>query len=69
MDLAELAAVLANLGCPADKSREMAAQLDRRAHQLAQAKGRTHDEAVVHLIGLMRRGWAATSKNGPPRTS
>ena len=59
MDLAELAAVLTALGCPSEKSVEMAAQLDKRAHQLAEQKGRTYEDALQHLLELMRHGWAA----------
>jgi hypothetical protein len=62
MELATLAELLVGLGCPADKSAEMAAQLDKRAQQLAETKGRTYDEALTHLIGLMRQGWAAKEK-------
>jgi hypothetical protein len=50
------------MGCPAEKSAEMAAQLDKRARQLAEQKGRTYDEALVHLLGLMKQGWAAKGK-------
>jgi len=59
MDLYELAMVLAALGCPKEKSAEMAAQLSKRASQLAEQKHRTYDEALEHLLGLMRQGWAA----------
>lgn len=59
MELAELARVLAALGCPADKSAEMAAQLDKRAKQLAAQKGRGYEEAMRHLLALMKQGWAA----------
>jgi len=59
MTLEELAAVLAGLGCPPEKSGEMAGQLDKRARQLAEQKGRSYEEALVHLLGLMRQGWAA----------
>jgi len=55
----ELAKLLVALGCPADKSAGMAAQLDKRARQLAEQKGRSHDEALNHLLSLMRQGWAA----------
>ena len=54
MTLEELAAVLAGLGCPPAKSTAMAAQLDKRARQLADQKGRSYDDALVHLLGLMR---------------
>ncbi len=62
MEISELAKILAALGCPAEKSAEMAAQLDKRARQLAAEKGRSYDEALQHLIGLMRQGWAAQGK-------
>jgi len=64
MDLNELAAVLGALGCPRDKVNEMAAQLDKRARQLAGQKHRSYDEALNHLLGLMRQGWAAQAKGG-----
>ena len=59
MELAQLAQILVALGCPADKSAEMAAQLDKRARQLAAEKNRSYDEALKHLLTLMRQGWAA----------
>ncbi len=55
----ELAAVLARLGCPPEKSLPMASQLDKRARQLAEQKGRTYEEALGHLLELMSKGWAA----------
>ncbi len=62
MEIAELAKVLVALGCPAEKSAEMAAQLDKRARQLAEAKERSYEEAMQHLLTLMRQGWAAKEK-------
>ncbi len=62
MDQNQLAQLLVALGCPADKSAEMAAQLDKRARQLAAEKGRSHEEALTHLLNLMRQGWAAKEK-------
>lgn len=62
MEITELAAVLVALGCPPDKSAEMAAQLDKRARQLAEAKNRTYDEALEHLLKLMAQGWSAKEK-------
>jgi hypothetical protein len=59
MDLSELSKVLVAIGCPLDKSLEMAAQLNKRAHQLAEQKGRSYEDALAHLLGLMRQGWAA----------
>ena len=59
MDLNELAALLVGMGCPQLKSAEMAAQLDKRARQLAEQKGRSYEAALAHLLELMRQGWAA----------
>jgi len=64
MESSELAQVLIQLGCPAEKSVEMAAQLDKRARQLAEQKGRSYEDALAHLLGLMRQGWAAKDKRG-----
>jgi len=62
VDLKELANVLVALGCPPEKTDDMAAQLDKRARQLAQQKSRSYDEALTHLLELMRQGWAAKEK-------
>jgi len=62
MELSELAKVLVALGCPVEKSADMAAQLDKRAKQLAGQKGRTYDEALTHLLALMKQGWSAKEK-------
>ena len=62
MEISELAQTLVALGCPAEKSAEMAAQLDKRARQLAAAKGRNYEEALRHLLTLMKQGWAASRK-------
>ena len=40
----------------------MAAQLDKRATQLATQKGRSYDDALAHLLDLMRQGWSAKEK-------
>jgi hypothetical protein len=58
-ELAALAQALTALGCPAEKSAEMAEQLDKRARQLAETKDRSYEDALKHLLGLMRQGWAA----------
>jgi hypothetical protein len=58
----ELATVLVRMGCPAEKSVEMAAQLDKRAHQLAKQKNRTYEDALAHLLRLMSQGWAAKER-------
>lgn len=62
MNHSELAQVLVALGCPPEKSVEMAAQLHKRAHQLATEKGRTYEDALTHLLTLMKQGWAAKEK-------
>ena len=60
--LEELAHALVALGCPQEKSREMAAQIDKRARQLSEAKGASYDEALAHLLTLMQQGWAARER-------
>lgn len=62
MNLELLANALEGAGCPPEKSAEMAAQLDKRARQLAEQKGRTYEDALKHLLGLLAQGWAAKPK-------
>jgi hypothetical protein len=62
MNTSELAAVLVALGCPQEKSGEMASQLEKRARQLAEEKSRSYEEALEHLLKLMAQGWAAKEK-------
>ena len=62
MEISELAKQLTTLGCPSEKSAAMAAQLDKRARQLAAQKGRSYDDALQHLLNLMRQGWSAKEK-------
>ncbi len=62
MEIAQIAQILVALGCPAEKSTEMAAQLDKRAQQLAVEKGGSYEDALKHLVGLMRQGWSAKQK-------
>ncbi len=59
---AELATVLVALGCPQEKSLEMAAQLDKRARQLSEQKNRSYEDALTHLLKLMKEGWAAKER-------
>ena len=66
MEIFELAQVLIALGCPAEKSADMAAQLDKRARQLAAEKKRSYDDALTHLLTLMKQGWAAQQKMQRP---
>ncbi|MBM3846391.1 MAG: hypothetical protein FJ405_08905 [Verrucomicrobia bacterium] len=58
-----LSQALVSMGCPPDKSEEMASQLQKRARQLSESKGRTYEEALAHLLSLMRQGWSA-KQNG-----
>jgi hypothetical protein len=62
MEISQLAQILVALGCPAEKSGEMAAQLDKRARQLAAEKNRPYEDALKHLLTLMKQGWAAQGK-------
>ncbi len=62
MELSDLAKILVALGCPPEKSSDMAAQLDKRAKQLAAEKNRSYEEALKHLLTLMKQGWAAQGK-------
>ncbi len=60
--LSQLERLLVQLGAPAGKAGEMASQLDKRARQLAAEKGRSYEEALTHLLTLMRQGWAAKER-------
>jgi len=62
VEISGLAKTLTALGCPAEKSAEMAVQLDKRARQLSEQKGRTYEEALAHLLALMKQGWGAPKK-------
>ncbi len=62
MTQAEIAARLVALRCPPGKSAAMAAQLDKRAKQLAEQKGKTYEAALTHLLNLMAQGWATKEK-------
>jgi hypothetical protein len=63
MDIGQLATALKALGCPPEKSAEMAAQLDKRAKQLAAQTDRSYEDALAHLLQLMSQGWAAREKD------
>lgn len=62
MSLEQLAAALAAIGCPPEKCDEMASQLDKRARQLMPERQLTYDQAMAHLLGLMKQGWAAKER-------
>jgi len=51
---AALEKALQQLGIPAEKAPEMATQLDKRAHQLAEKEDRTYEQALMHLLQLMK---------------
>ena len=53
-DQAALEQALQQLGVPADKAPEMAVQLDKRAQQLAEQGERTYEQALLHLLNLMK---------------
>ncbi len=50
----DIAGLLMALGCPKEKAPILAAQLHKRAEQLAERKGRSYDEALAHLLKLVR---------------
>jgi len=62
VEIAQLTQILVALGCPSEKSPEMAAQLDKRAHQLSAERNQPYDEALHHLLTLMKQGWAAKQR-------
>ena len=57
-----MARTMEALGCPAAKATEMASQLEKRATQLEAERGWTRERALVHLLELMRGGWAAKER-------
>ena len=66
-ELDQLAGLLRGLGCPGGQSALMAAQLAKRAAQLAEQKNVPETEALAHLLRLMRHGWSAKERGlGPP---
>jgi len=60
---AALANALQQLGVPAAQAPAMAAQLDKRAHQLAEQDGRSHQEALLHLLQLMKTAHEERTKS------
>jgi|TARA_B100000959_G_scaffold112775_1_gene118897 hypothetical protein len=51
---AALEQALQQLDVPDDKAPEMAIQLDKRARQLAEQGERTYNQALLHLLNLMK---------------
>ncbi len=43
------------LGIPEEKRPLMAAQIDKRAMQLSEEKGRPYEEALMHVLNLIRQ--------------
>ena len=62
LDLQPLATALRSMGCPPEKCQEMAAQLDKRARQLAEQKQTSYEAAMEHLLKMMGQGWAAKER-------
>tara|TARA_B100001123_G_scaffold196780_1_gene224106 strand:- start:832 stop:1044 length:213 start_codon:yes stop_codon:yes gene_type:complete len=62
-DINDLAKLLATIGCPEAKAGEMAAQLAKRSEQLAKERNVPREEAMTHLLQLMRQGWAAKEQS------
>jgi hypothetical protein len=58
----ELARALVGLGCPEEKSLEMAQQLDKRARQLSSERNQSYEDSMTHLLNLMRQGWSAKAR-------
>jgi hypothetical protein len=42
--------------------KELASQLEKRARQLSTEPGKTYEDALRHLLELMRQGWAAQER-------
>jgi len=40
----------------------MADQLDKRARQLAEERNGSYEQALAHVLELMKRGWAAKER-------
>ena len=51
---AALEQALQQFGVPEDKAPDMAAQLDKRARQLSEKGERTYNQALLHLLNLMK---------------
>jgi len=62
MNPVDLARALVAIGCPEARSLEMAQQLDKRARQLAEQRNSTYEAEMIHLLNLMRQGWAAKER-------
>ena len=62
---AALEQALQQFGVPENKAPAMAAQPDKRAHQLAAEGDRTYEQALIHLLQLMKTAHGErTKQNG-----
>jgi hypothetical protein len=62
MNREELIHFLGTIGVPSDNCTTMAEQLEKRATQLSEKRNQSYDEALTHLINLLKQGWAAKQK-------
>lgn len=62
MEIDEIAKALVELGCPEEKSTDMASQIDKRARQLAEERSQSYEQALGYLLSLMKEGWAAKER-------
>ncbi|MDA7915702.1 hypothetical protein N9B94_00535 [Verrucomicrobia bacterium] len=53
--LESICLALKAIGIPEEKHATVSAQLDKRATQLAEEKGRPYEEALMHLLNLLRQ--------------
>lgn len=76
-ELAALIQLCERLGAPRAQAETMAAQLLKRAAQLADERGRTREEMMAHLLRLLAQGRAGetpvdfpatTPPSSPPRS-
>lgn len=67
-ELAQLAQLCARLGAPPARAEVMAAQLLKRADQLALERGRPREEMLGHLLRLLTKGSAGEVPEDFPAT-
>jgi hypothetical protein len=53
MELDQLAKMLEAMGCPAEKTEDMAGQLDKRAKQLMELKSTSYEQSLAHLLAWL----------------
>jgi hypothetical protein len=62
MTIEEIRDFLLKLGAPPADALAMAQQLDKRARQMQTERGQSYEEALGHLIGMLKQGWAAKER-------